>query len=722
MSNSDKREKTISATSYKLLNKRNIIAFILCLVGVLINVIFVKIAAATGAPIYLDTVGTILVSVFGGALPGILVGFLTNAVKCISDPSSLYYGILNITIAILASFFAKRGWFRKPLKFIAAILIFAAIGGGLGTIIPWCLSDVGFETASLGEKLYDMGGFSVEAAQLTANIIIDLIDKTISMLIVLVVSLLIPEHIKKKFSFFSWKQNPLSEEDSSVVQESKSRLVSLQTKILLLLTAALFLVSLASTVISSILYRRELIDEYSRTADGIASLTSKIVDGNSVDEYIASGGSSQEYKEVSSQLYDILHSSDDIEYIYVYKIEEDGCHVVFDLDTADLAGDDVGDVIPFDKSFEPYIDDLLNGRKIEPIVSNDTYGHLLTVYKPVFDSRGKCTCYAAADISMKRIKDNERGFIVGIISLFLSIFIVIVALAWHLIEYHIILPINSMSLKTGTFAYNYMKDNKNSVDDIKALDIQTGDEIENLYHAIVKTSEDSVRYVTDIKQKNETISQMQRSLILVLADMVENRDKNTGDHIKKTAVYTEIVMKEMRKKGYYSDVLTDDFIENVVSAAPLHDIGKIKIPDAILNKPGKLTDEEFEKMKYHSLAGGEIIERVAEEFTDSTYLSVAKSIAVYHHEKWNGRGYPYGVSGENIPLSARIMAVADVFDALVSRRCYKPPFTFEKAMDIIREGAGEHFDPKVADAFLSAADEIRKVAEDFDSKSAQPTE
>jgi HD-GYP domain-containing protein (c-di-GMP phosphodiesterase class II) len=162
-------------------------------------------------------------------------------------------------------------------------------------------------------------------------------------------------------------------------------------------------------------------------------------------------------------------------------------------------------------------------------------------------------------------------------------------------------------------------------------------------------------------------------------------------------------------------------MEDVVNSAPLHDIGKIHVPDAILNKPGKLTDEEFRKMQEHTTAGKEIIEStISSVSVEAGYLKEARNLAAYHHEKWNGKGYPCGLAGEEIPLSARIMAVADVFDALVSTRSYKKPFPFEKAMDIIREGAGSHFDPLVAQAFLNAEDEVRRISEANDASAEHP--
>lgn len=167
----------------------------------------------------------------------------------------------------------------------------------------------------------------------------------------------------------------------------------------------------------------------------------------------------------------------------------------------------------------------------------------------------------------------------------------------------------------------------------------------------------------------------------------------------------------LKENGLFTERLTDDFVHDVCASAPLHDVGKIKVSDVILNKPGKLSDEEFASMKSHTLAGGEVIESAMKLTTDPGYLKEAKNLAACHHEKWNGTGYPRGLKGEEIPLSARIMAVSDVFDALVSRRSYKEPFSFEAAMNIIREGAGTHFDPVIAKVFVDNADRVRSVFE-----------
>ena len=205
---------------------------------------------------------------------------------------------------------------------------------------------------------------------------------------------------------------------------------------------------------------------------------------------------------------------------------------------------------------------------------------------------------------------------------------------------------------------------------------------------------------------HKQVSNMQSGMISFMAEVVENRDDNTGGHIRRTAKYVESIAKELKRRGVYSDILTDRYMENMMVAAPLHDIGKIHIPDAVLNKPGRLTEEEFEIMKTHTTAGEELLAHAKEELGESEYLIMAVEMAAYHHEWWNGNGYPYGISGEEIPLAARIMAVADVFDALTSKRCYKDAMPLEKAYAIIREESGTHFDPVIVEAFFAVTQDM----------------
>lgn len=213
-----------------------------------------------------------------------------------------------------------------------------------------------------------------------------------------------------------------------------------------------------------------------------------------------------------------------------------------------------------------------------------------------------------------------------------------------------------------------------------------------------------------LKTKTRLIEHMQNKIILSFANIIENRDDSTGQHVKRTSEFVKAIVYAMKEKGYYADILTKQYIDNIYQSAPLHDIGKVAISDTILCKPGRLTAEEFEIMKTHTTEGGRILNETLTGIEGENYLVMARDMAMYHHEKWNGTGYPKGLSGKDIPLCARIMAVADVFDALISKRCYKESMPIEKAFEIIEESKGIHFEPCIVEAFLSIKYQITEIS------------
>lgn len=214
------------------------------------------------------------------------------------------------------------------------------------------------------------------------------------------------------------------------------------------------------------------------------------------------------------------------------------------------------------------------------------------------------------------------------------------------------------------------------------------------------------------KEETEKRLQIQDDIIYSMADLVENRDIDTGAHIKRTALLAEVIAVKARELGYYEDEITDEFISYLRKAMPMHDIGKIVIPDSILKAPRRLTKEEFEIMKTHTDRGAEIIENIFVNIEEEDYISYAANIARFHHEWWNGQGYPCGIKGADIPLVARIAAIADVFDALVSYRCYKKAYSITDAFDIMKKEKSTHFDPKLLDAFFKAKHDIIKIISD----------
>jgi putative two-component system response regulator len=212
-----------------------------------------------------------------------------------------------------------------------------------------------------------------------------------------------------------------------------------------------------------------------------------------------------------------------------------------------------------------------------------------------------------------------------------------------------------------------------------------------------------------LQKKTEQLQKLQNGIVFVLADMVESRDKGTGGHIERTTTYIKILVDAMMERGVHADVLGKMDLDLLNSSARLHDIGKISIPDSVLNKPGKLTDEEFEIMKTHSAEGERIIDQIVSRTEDVEFLRNAKLFAGYHHERWDGKGYPHGDKETGIPLQGRIMAIVDVYDALVSERPYKKPFTADEAVGIIMENSGKQFDPVIVNVFYEARDQFKAV-------------
>jgi putative two-component system response regulator len=221
-----------------------------------------------------------------------------------------------------------------------------------------------------------------------------------------------------------------------------------------------------------------------------------------------------------------------------------------------------------------------------------------------------------------------------------------------------------------------------------------------------------------IRERTAQLQRLQNGIVFVLADMVENRDQGTGGHVERTAVYIEILIEGMIARGVHAEEIRHMNLESLISSARLHDVGKISIPDGILNKPGKLTPTEFERMKTHSAEGERIIDQIVFRTENVEFLNNARLFAGYHHERWDGRGYPYGLKETDIPLQGRIMAIIDVYDALVSERPYKKPFSDEEAVRIIMDNAGKQFDPNITKVFFEVKDKLSAVKSKYTDRNA----
>ncbi|MCB9494143.1 MAG: HD domain-containing protein [Desulfobacteraceae bacterium] len=216
-----------------------------------------------------------------------------------------------------------------------------------------------------------------------------------------------------------------------------------------------------------------------------------------------------------------------------------------------------------------------------------------------------------------------------------------------------------------------------------------------------------------LMENNKELALTRETIAEVLSALTECRDAETAGHLKRTSEYIKLIASELKRKNKFRDVLSDNYIKLLHKAAPLHDIGKIGIPDKILTKKGPLTTKEYEVMKTHTTLGRDAVKKAEGKLGDNPFLETAQEIAFTHQEKWDGSGYPQGLKGKKIPLSGRLMAIADVYDAMISKRVYKPAFSHDKSVKLMKQLKGIHFDPDITDTFISVSDEFKNISMKF---------
>jgi HD-GYP domain-containing protein (c-di-GMP phosphodiesterase class II) len=222
-----------------------------------------------------------------------------------------------------------------------------------------------------------------------------------------------------------------------------------------------------------------------------------------------------------------------------------------------------------------------------------------------------------------------------------------------------------------------------------------------------------VAYCAMENAASSELIQYHEEVIYAFADVIEGRDGSTGEHVKRTVAYVGIIVDALKEKGIYEESLDHDYLDFLMRAAPMHDFGKIAVTDTILQKPGRLTDDEYEEMKTHTVKGADMIKTSLASLEEPGYITIAWQVARHHHERWDGLGYPDGLYGELIPLCARVVAVADVFDAVSQDRCYRKAMSLDESFSIIEQGAGTQFDPVIAKVFLQMRDKVEAVFYEF---------
>ncbi|MBQ7718466.1 MAG: HD domain-containing protein [Clostridia bacterium] len=405
-------------------------------------------------------------------------------------------------------------------------------------------------------------------------------------------------------------------------------------KKLLIVWGLLAVIMAAAITITSIsILTKQIRTDRDQAVSGAAKLAADELDADKVNGWLENG-KDEDYEKQYAVLTNILQNTPHLKYLYIYQIKSDGCHVVFDTDPEEPGM--LADLQEFDESFMPYIPSLLAGEQISTIESKGAFGWLLTHYEPIYDSNGECVAYAGADISMDEINEYTLKYVMIIILIAVGFLVACVIIGL-----------------------------KMSINNHKA------DELDML------------------REQQQRDKQLIREIIESFATVIDMKDSYTQGHSSRVAKYTKMLAEEL---GY-----DEETVEQYYNIALMHDIGKIAIPDYVLNKPGKLTDEEYSIIQSHTERGYDVLKSI----------SLMPDIVVgaeAHHERPDGKGYPNGLKGEDIPRVAQIIAVADTFDAMYSDRPYRQRMNFDKAVSIIKDVSGTQLTSDVVDAFLRLAE------------------
>lgn len=694
------------------------IRILLCIFGIIVNVLMAFLMNRFGLHLFLDTIGTIAVSAMGGLFPGIFTAVATNAICALFSFNYIYYGFVNAIVAILTAWFVRKHAYKNFGKVLLFILALALISGGLSAIINWNLLN-GAKAAKASEMTTIIASsikISLFWAYFLYNILINFLDKSIAVFISWILMIIMPDSILKNIEEGSWKQRPIEQKEIDNLNSwGKGMRHSMRRRTTLVIVVTSILLVIVTGWSGIRLYFAKTKEGMTIDALNALKLVVTLVDAEDVREVLRDGNSAESYQEVKQVLQQVINSFSSVEHMSVVEFNQKQGRIIYDITTAEAAPREKRTILEYDELITPVLTRLFAGEIISPIEHGDINGWVRSVYYPINDAEGNCLCYVIADVSITFMADYMQDFIIRSLLILFGFFILVIANNMWYTNVFMVYPIRSMAKCVDDFSslgYEQEQLDKN-VKNIRALDIRTEDEVERLYQSICKMTLNLSEQMRDLRRLSEATARMQDGLIITMADMVEKRDSDTGEHIQKTALYVKIIVEGLKKKGYYAEKITPKFISDVVRSAPLHDIGKINISDGILNKPGKLTPEEFEIMKTHTTAGKKIMEDAISTVSGENYLKEARNMAAYHHERWDGKGYPEGLHGEVIPLSARIMAVADAFDALTSPRIYKPAFPLDKALAIITEEAGNQFDPKCVEVFLEALPEVRVVLKKY---------
>ena len=675
-------------------------------------------------PLFLDTIGTIVITSIGGPVMGTMTAIITHIFSSYFNRYAMFFCFVHTVIALLAALYAKK-YANRGVKYILLfILSLGLFSGGVSAYIQWhlFLAPQNQFIANSIDGLAAATGLPVSVTFLFVNILVDLLDKTISVGVALGILRFIPEEFSKYIYNSKWKQNPLSDEEMDELKrwsKETKRPMYLRLSVLFIVVSVVDVLIMSAIAMNSY-YTRDLAEK-KNTVVNTSKFAASIINPEMIDDYLKYGRGASGYEATEDMLYKIRDNAAGVAYLYVFTVDGDDMTYIFDLDAKEefkdfgYEGDEFGIApgtrVKLDKEFLVYVDDFKEGKAIPPTESNDSYGWVMSAFFPVFDANGKCVAYAGADVSMTYMTDYLNEFLWSILLIMAGIFVAIIVSGILIVNTYMVYPISRIGLGVENFinAGDDQVEIDKAVKSLRKINVKTNDEVEKLYNSICNMALNQAEQIRSIRHFSDSTNKMQDGLIVTMADLVERRDTNSGSRIQKTTAYTKIIAEGLLEKGYYAGKVTPKFISDVVRSAPLHDIGKINIPDDILNKEGDLTPEEEEIIRTHTTSGKKIMENAITTVSGENYLKEARNMAAYHHERWDGTGYPEGLHGEVIPLSARILAVAEAFDELTSNKSVDKQYSIEEAVSILQEDAGKRFDPKCVEVFIDSLPEVRVV-------------
>ena len=625
----------------------------LTLLGIATNIIMAFLTSRLSIPLFLGSIGTIAVSAISGTFfSGILTAVVSSVVCSIFFPVAIYFSFFNSMIAIATAWFFRKYSFRKAgrsLLFVFFVILYSAL-------VTSCIQFANFGEsqesliAQNARSLASVLNISYFKSFLFINFMLEVLDKGFSFAVVVTILNFIPKEKLKDLKNGVWRQRPLYESELRAIKNWRSDVkYSLRIRNTLILVVSTVILISAMCWTGGRLYFEHVKSERTKIARNCIKFAADTINPGIIDDFIKHGNSHPDYDTTANLLYKIWKVSPGIQSLYIIKLEEFGGRFIFYINDTNNEKQhyNIGELISFQNEIMKDFPTVFSGAEIETVKSDTLFNWKKTLYCPVQDSSGKKVCYVGADITVNFINSYMATFLSHFLIIVAGFFLLIVAYAVWTTMVYTSYPISSIASCVESFSQTDEDQEKldENVRAIRSLDIHTGDEVEKLYKAICRMTLNQAEQMRDIMRLSDSTLKMQDGLIITMADMVESRDSDTGAHVQKTAAYVKIIVEGLKKKDYYSQKITPKFMSDVVRSAPLHDVGKINIPDEVLNKPGKLSDEEFAIMKTHTTAGKLILENAISTVQGENYLKEARNMAAYHHERWDGSGYPKGLKG-----------------------------------------------------------------------------